>query len=58
MRPLKKIDSPILTGCQIFHNYIRVHMALDGKTHAEKAGMAVKGENRWQTVIQNAAKEN
>jgi putative transposase len=31
MRGLKKIDTPILKGCQIYHNYIREHQAL-GKT--------------------------
>jgi putative transposase len=31
MRGLKKIDTLILKGCQIYHNYIREHQAL-GKT--------------------------
>ena len=29
MRGLKKNDTPILTGYQIFHNYIREHEGLD-----------------------------
>ena len=33
MRSLKKSDTPILTGYQLFHNYMLPHMALDGKTH-------------------------
>lgn len=32
MRGLKKVDTPILSGYQIFHNYIRSHEALNGKT--------------------------
>lgn len=32
MRGLKIKDTPILTGYQLFHNYIRPHEALDGKT--------------------------
>ena len=28
MRGLKKVDTPILKGCQIYHNYIREHQAL------------------------------
>ena len=32
MRGLKKTDSDILKGYQLFHNYIRPHEALDGKT--------------------------
>ena len=34
MRSLKKPDTPILTGYQVFHNYVRSHMALEGKTPA------------------------
>jgi hypothetical protein len=54
-RNLKKDDTPILTGMQIFHNYVRPHMALDGQTPAEKAGIEVKGEDKWFTLIQNAS---
>jgi hypothetical protein len=34
MRSLKREDSPILKGMQIHHNFVRPHMALDGKTPA------------------------
>jgi transposase-like protein len=54
MRGLKKPDTPILTGYQIYHNYIRPHEGLDGKTPAEMAGVTVEGENKWLTLIQNA----
>jgi len=54
MRGLKKDDTPILAGYQIFHNYVRPHMALNGKTPAEACGIEVKGENTWMTIIQNA----
>jgi transposase-like protein len=54
MRSLKKANSPILTGCQIYHNYVRPHMALDGKTPAEVAGIEIKGKDKWLTIIQNA----
>jgi transposase-like protein len=56
MRSLKREDSPILDGYQIFHNHIRPHMALGGKTPAELAGIQVKGENKWLTLIQNASR--
>jgi transposase-like protein len=55
VRGVKKPDSPLIDGYQIFHNYIRPHMALDGQTPAEKAGIVVKGRNRWVTIIQNAS---
>ncbi|MGA3109304.1 MAG: DDE-type integrase/transposase/recombinase [Candidatus Bathyarchaeia archaeon] len=55
MRTLEKADTPILSGMQIFHNYIRPHMALDGKTPAEVAGIEIQGDNKWFTLIQNAS---
>jgi putative transposase len=58
MRGLEKKDTPILTGYQLFHNYIRPHMALDGATPAERAGIQIKGNDRWLTLIQNAARKH
>jgi hypothetical protein len=54
MRSLKREDSPVLEGMQIYHNFIRPHMGLGGKTPAEAAGIKVEGENKWLTLIQNA----
>jgi len=57
MRCLKREDSPILDGYQIFHNYIRPHMALGGETPSDLVGITVEGENKWLTLIQNATQE-
>lgn len=57
MRGLKKVDTPILTGYQLYHNYFREHEALDGKTPAEVAGIKIEGKNKWITLIQNATKK-
>jgi putative transposase len=38
MRGLKRQDTPILKGYQIYHNYLRPHEALDNKTPAEVLG--------------------
>ena len=57
MRGLKKTDTPILSGYQIFHNYIRPHEGLDGKTPSEACGIKIEGQNKWKTLIQNASKE-
>ena len=53
MRSLKSENTPILKGMQIFHNYIRPHMELDGKTPDDLAGIDVQGKNKWLTIIQN-----
>lgn len=56
MRSLKKVDTPILKGLQIYHNYIRGHHGLQEKmTRAEKAGIKIEGNDKWLTIIQNAS---
>ena len=57
MRGLKKVDTPILQGMQIFHNYIRPHEALKGLTPADSCGIEVIGDNKWLTLIQNASQK-
>ena len=56
MRGIKKADSPIFKGMQIDYNFIRPHQGLDGDTPADRAGIKVMGDNKWKTIIQNAAK--
>jgi putative transposase len=58
MRGLKRKRTPILAGYQIYHNYIRPHEALNGKTPSEACGITIEGKNKWQTLIQNAAKND
>jgi len=56
VRGVKSMQSLVFKGYQIFHNYIRPHMSLDGeKTPAEACGIKITGENKWITLIQNAS---
>jgi len=57
MRGLKKEDTPIIIGYQIYHNYFRPHEGLYGKTAAEACGIKIEGMNKWITLIQNASHE-
>jgi transposase-like protein len=57
MRGLKQRRTPILQGYQIYHNYIRPHEALNGKTPADACGITIEGKNKWLTLIQNASKK-
>ncbi len=56
MRGLKVMDTPILKGAQIYHNYIKPHEGLNGRTPAQACGIEVQGDNKWITLIQNASK--
>jgi transposase-like protein/predicted SprT family Zn-dependent metalloprotease len=58
IRGIKKDDSAILSGYQIYHNFVRPHMALDGKTPSELCGLKVEGQNKWKTLIENASKKD
>jgi hypothetical protein len=42
---------------QIFHNYMRPHEALNGRSPNEAAAIKVEGETKWLTLIQNAKRE-
>jgi len=57
-RNLKKTNSPVLAGLQIYHNYVRPHMGLEGRTPADLTGIRVEGDNKWMTLIQNASKHS
>jgi putative transposase len=51
---IKKIDSVVFDGYQIYHNYLP-HIGLDGKTPSEACGIKISGDNKWITLIQNAS---
>jgi len=55
MRSLKNNNSEIVDGFRIYYNFIRPHMALDGKTPAEVAGIKLKlGKNKWKSLIEQS----
>ena len=57
-RILKRDDSVFLTDPHIYHNHVRPHLGLpDGQTPGEAAGIHIEGDNKWKTIIQNAAKQ-
>ena len=57
-RGLKREDSAILAGLRLYHNHVRPHQGLPGKTTpGEAAGIRIEGDNKWKTIIQNAAKQ-
>jgi putative transposase len=58
LRGLKKDDSVMLSGYQLYHNYFRPHEGLNGKTPAEACGIQIEGQNKWKTLIENASKKS
>lgn len=45
----------LIDGNRIYYNFLRPHMALNGKTPAEAAGINLHlGQNRWNTLIRQS----
>ena len=55
-RGLKREDSAILSGLQVYHNHIRPHLALEGSTPGEAVGIRLEDGNPWLAIIESAAK--
>ncbi len=43
-----------LTLFQIYYNFLRPHMALDGKTPAQRAGIDIEFPDRWVSLIRSS----
>jgi transposase-like protein len=55
MRGIKKEETPITKGFQIYYNFIRPHQALNGKTPAQQAGIEIElGTNKWLSLVKKA----
>ena len=53
----RKRKDVIADGFRIYYNFIKPHMALDGKTPAEKANIDLElGINKWLSLIKKSAK--
>ena len=53
-RRLKTKDCPVLKGYQLYHNCVRPHESLNGKTPADACEIVVKRNGKWMTLIENA----
>jgi hypothetical protein len=50
-RGLKTVKTLITEGQRIHYNFIKPHMALEGKTPGEVAGLGIKG---WKQLLESA----
>jgi len=58
MRGLKIVNTSVLPGYQLYHNFLRPHEGIGDQTPAEKCGVRIEGENKWMTLIQNALRKD
>lgn len=54
MRGIKIESTPIVEGHRIYHNFIKPHMALEGRTPSEEAGITVEGKEKWLTLLKKS----
>ena len=54
-RGINREDSPIFRITIIHHNFIKPHGGMGGRTSAEAAGIEIRGQDKWLTLIRNAA---
>ena len=51
-----KSEDPALLGLLVtYHNFMRPHGGLGGRTPAEAAGITITGPDKWRTIIGHAA---
>ena len=50
-RGWKMMKTPIAEGQRIHYNFVKPHIALEGQTPAERAGVGVEGQNRWMELL-------
>lgn len=49
--------STLNEGLLLYHNLIKPHLKLDGKTPADAAGVSVAGNNRWLSLILKSSRK-
>jgi putative transposase len=55
-RGWKSYDTALAEGKRIQYNFVKPHMALDGKTPAEATGITMHGKDKWRALFENGLK--
>jgi transposase-like protein len=53
-RGWKSYQTPLAEGQRLHYNFVKPHQALAGQTPAERAGLAIEGENKWLSLMKAA----
>lgn len=52
----KESAQELIEAMRIYHNYIKLHQALKGKTPAEISGINLDRTNKWLALMKRAGK--
>jgi hypothetical protein len=53
-RGWKSYETPIAEGQRVAYNFVKPHMALDGKTPAQVAGIEIEGKDKWLRLLEKS----
>ena len=53
-RGWKTFKTPIAEGQRIHYNFVKPHMALEGQTPAQVAGVGVDSKNKWLALLRSS----
>jgi putative transposase len=53
-RGWKTMKTPLAEGARIQYNFVKPHMALEGQTPAQAAGIGAKGKDKWLGMLTEA----
>jgi transposase-like protein len=56
-RGWKSFKTPIAEGQRIHYNFVKPHMALEGQTPAEVAGIGLQRKDKWMALLESTLKE-
>ncbi|MGC1930987.1 MAG: DDE-type integrase/transposase/recombinase, partial [Candidatus Nitrosopolaris sp.] len=51
-RAWKKHKTPIAEGQRIHYNFVKPHLALEGQTPAQRAGVGIERKNKWLGILE------
>ena len=57
-RGWKSMTSQIAEGQRIQYNFVKPHMALDGQTPAEAAGIGLNQRNKWMELLRESIEKS
>jgi len=56
-RGWKTMNTPLPEGQRIQYNFVKPHMALDGQTPAQVAGIGIQGRDKWLELLRQAVSQ-
>lgn len=57
-RGWKTEKTPLAEGNRLQCNFVKPHMALEGKTPAQVAGIKIERNNKWLTLLDGGLNKN